>query len=110
MPAVIGTATSSDWSFSGSLLTFFFPVGLFVVVATTLYLQFSRPHTIPGLKPLMPARATASASAPPAAQAGAAHDEDAAPAAPHQSRRSDTDEQEAAGARDDHHDEPGAAG
>jgi hypothetical protein len=51
MPAVIGTATSSDWSFGGALLTFFFPIGLFIVVAASLYLAFTRPHAVPGRKP-----------------------------------------------------------
>lgn len=41
---VIAAATGSDWSAGGSLLTFYFPIGLFVVVATILYLLFSRPH------------------------------------------------------------------
>ena len=44
MPAVIAAATGSDWNAGGSLFTFYFPVGLFVVVATILYLLFSRPH------------------------------------------------------------------
>jgi hypothetical protein len=57
MPPVIGTATTSDWSFAGSLLTFFFPVILFIVVATALYLEFTRPHTVPGLAPANPAPA-----------------------------------------------------
>jgi hypothetical protein len=52
MPAVIGTATSSDWSSGGALLTFFFPIGLFIVIAAALYLAFTRPHTVPGRKPL----------------------------------------------------------
>jgi hypothetical protein len=62
VPAVIGTAVSSDWSSGGALLTFFFPVVLFVVVATTLYLQFSRPHTVPGQRPPTVARASAAAA------------------------------------------------
>jgi hypothetical protein len=65
MPAVIGTATTSDWSSAGALLTFYFPLGLFIVIAVVLYLQFSRPHTIPGLKPL-----AASASVPRTAPSG----------------------------------------
>lgn len=44
MPAVIAGATGSDWSAGGAILTFYFPVALFVVVAGTLYLLFSRPH------------------------------------------------------------------
>lgn len=52
MPEVLAAATGSDWNAGGSLLTFYFPVGLFIVVAVSLYLQFSRPHTVPGLRPL----------------------------------------------------------
>jgi hypothetical protein len=63
MPPVIGTATSSDWSSGGALLTFFFPIVLFVVIAAALYLRLSRPHTVPGLKPLTPA-ATVPRTAP----------------------------------------------
>lgn len=44
MPGVIAAATGSDWNAAGSLLTFYFPVGLFVIVAGTLYLLLSRPH------------------------------------------------------------------
>ena len=44
MPGVLAAATGSDWNAGGSILTFYFPVGLFVVVAGILYLLFSRPH------------------------------------------------------------------
>lgn len=44
MPGVIAAATGSDWNAAGSLLTFYFPAGLFVIVAGTLYLLLSRPH------------------------------------------------------------------
>jgi hypothetical protein len=75
MPAVIGTATSSDWSFGGALLTFFFPIGLFIVVAASLYLAFTRPHAVPGRKPL-PARGAVSGEQPTVA---ADHDPDLPP-------------------------------
>jgi hypothetical protein len=111
MPPVIGTAITSDWSFSGSLLTCLFPLGLFIVIATTLYLQFSRPHTVPGLRPLTPARATAPAAAEQARREAAGHGEDAAPAAPDpQASGSRPDGQRATGAGDDHRQAPGAAG
>ena len=48
MPGVIAAATGSDWNAGGSIMTFYFPVGLFVAVATILYLLFSRPHKVPG--------------------------------------------------------------
>ena len=65
MPPVIGTATTSDWSSAGALLTFYFPLGLFIVIALILYLQFSRPHTVPGLQ-----RLAASAPEPRTAPSG----------------------------------------
>jgi hypothetical protein len=54
-----GTLPTGDWSLAGSILTFAFPVGLFIVVATVLYYQFTRPHTVPGHRELMPAAAMA---------------------------------------------------
>jgi hypothetical protein len=51
VPAVTSTLTSSDWSSGGALLTFYFPIVLFAVIAIALYLQFSRPHTVPGHRP-----------------------------------------------------------
>jgi hypothetical protein len=53
--ALTAAATDSAWNAGGSLLTFYFPIGLLVLVVALLYLQFARPHTIPGRKPLMPA-------------------------------------------------------
>jgi hypothetical protein len=82
---VIAAATGSDWSAGGSLLTFYFPVGLFVVVATILYLLFSRPHRrVPAHRGLATAHAggatlaqpqrvrSASAGGAPAAEASTA--------------------------------------
>ncbi len=40
----------------GSVLTFAFPVGVFLVVAVVLYMAFSRPHQVPGHKQLAPAQ------------------------------------------------------
>jgi hypothetical protein len=56
VPAVLAAATGSDWNAGGSIFTFYFPVGLFIVIAALLYLQFTRPHAIPGRRPLAPAR------------------------------------------------------
>jgi len=73
MPAVIGTATSSDWSSGGALLTFFFPIVLFLVIAAALYLEFTRQHTVPGLR-ANPARGSTSPGQP---HARTAHDDEA---------------------------------
>lgn len=62
MPGVLAAATGSDWNAGGSIFTFYFPVGLFVVVATILYLLFSRPHKrIPRHRGLASAPAAAGA-------------------------------------------------
>jgi hypothetical protein len=67
VPGVLAAATGSDWNADGSIMTFYFPVGLFVVVAAILYLLFSRPHKrIPARRALAPAH-------PGPADPGAAH-------------------------------------
>lgn len=42
----------------GSILTFAFPMALFIVAAVVLYLLFTRPHQVPGHKKLASARAS----------------------------------------------------
>ena len=54
----------SDWSLAGSIMTFAIPVGLFVVVATILYFLYTRPHTVPGHRDLVPAGGRHTAGAP----------------------------------------------
>jgi hypothetical protein len=39
---------SDGWSFGGSILTFAFPMLLFIVVAATLYVQYTKPASVPG--------------------------------------------------------------
>jgi len=95
---VLAAATGSDWNAGGSILTFYFPVGLFLVIAAILCLQFGRPHTIPGRRPLAVARTSANGRAVAAATAATAGgDADAG-----------HDEQHRSGAEGDH--EPPAAG
>jgi hypothetical protein len=56
MPVTILAIGTSDGADGGAILTFAFPVGLFVVVAVILYLLFSRPHRrVPGRRALVPA-------------------------------------------------------
>ena len=50
LAAVVG----SDWTLAASIMTFAIPVGLFVVVATILYFLYTRPHTVPGHRDLVP--------------------------------------------------------
>jgi hypothetical protein len=41
-------ASSSAWSFGGSILTFAFPMLLFIVVACALYVVYTKPELVPG--------------------------------------------------------------
>jgi hypothetical protein len=38
----------SAWTFGGSILSFAFPMILFIVVAATLYILYTKPEFIPG--------------------------------------------------------------
>jgi hypothetical protein len=51
VPALLAAA-NANWNAGGSILTFYFPIGLFVVIAVLLYLQLSRPHKVPGHRQL----------------------------------------------------------
>ena len=46
MPVI--AATTMGWSYGGSILSFLFPMILFVVVATSLYVVFTKPSVVPG--------------------------------------------------------------
>lgn len=91
MPGVLAATAGSDWSEGGALLTFYFPLGLFIVVAAALYLRFSRPHAVPGRAPLTAAVAARRAAAAPQGT-------DAAPPPPSLSDSAGADERPAADA------------
>jgi len=83
-------AVGSDWTLAASIMTFAIPVALFVVVATVLYFLYTRPHTVPGHRDLVPAtgggatgsgRHAAGAPRPAAAQQPPAQRPPAAPPA-----------------------------
>jgi hypothetical protein len=46
VPGVIEAA--SAWSYGGAILTFLFPMILFLVVATGLYVVYTKPSVVPG--------------------------------------------------------------
>jgi hypothetical protein len=75
---ILAQHPSGDWSLAGAIMTFAIPVGLFIIVATILYFQYTRPHVTPGHRALVPAAAGAGAGAGTAAAVPAAP----APAAP----------------------------
>jgi hypothetical protein len=48
---VDGSITASavmDWSYGASILTFVFPMLLFIAVAAALYVVYTKPHLVPG--------------------------------------------------------------
>ena len=48
MHHLIADPAGSAWSFGGSILTFAFPEILFIVVAVTLYVLYTKPEFVPG--------------------------------------------------------------
>lgn len=50
MPGVITAAASSTsaWNYGGSIMTFAFPMILFLTVAISLYVVFTKPSVVPG--------------------------------------------------------------
>lgn len=66
---ILAQHPSGDWTLAGAIMTFAIPVGLFVIVATILYFQYTRPHVTPGHRRLVPAAAGAAAGTAPAAPA-----------------------------------------
>jgi hypothetical protein len=56
---LLAAGVGSDWSPDGTLLTFLFPLCLFIVVGALLSILYSRPHRIPGHSDLAPTSATA---------------------------------------------------
>jgi hypothetical protein len=48
MSGVIAAPNVMGWSYGGSILSFLFPMILFLVVATSLYVVFTKPSVVPG--------------------------------------------------------------
>jgi hypothetical protein len=48
VPGLTATAAGSAWSYGGSILTFVFPMLLFLIVAAVLWVLFTKPQVVPG--------------------------------------------------------------
>ena len=48
MNTVIADPAGGAWTFGGSILTFAFPMLLFIVVACALYVAYTKPELVPG--------------------------------------------------------------
>ncbi len=68
MPGLIAAGAAANWTYGGSILTFAFPMLLFVAVAWALYVLFTKPHLVPGHR--YHAETRASDAPPPAAMPG----------------------------------------
>ena len=77
MHGLIADGAGGAWTFGGSILTFAFPMILFIVVAGALYVLYTKPEFVPGHRapgierPVsytpVPGKPTAEAQAQPAA-------------------------------------------
>lgn len=69
---ILAQLPTGDWTQAAAIMTFAIPVGLFVIVATVLYFLYTKPHTVPGHRDLVPAtgsgRSAVGAPRPPSAQ------------------------------------------
>jgi hypothetical protein len=64
---VHGLITASavmDWSYGASILTFVFPMLLFIGVAAALYVVYTKPHLVPGHHYEMQMRSVSHTAAP----------------------------------------------
>ena len=50
MHELIASSPSGDWTYGAAILTFAFPMVLFIVVASALYILYTKPHLVPGHK------------------------------------------------------------
>jgi hypothetical protein len=56
---VIPLAASYNWNNGSAVMTLVLPLGFFIVVMAALYFVFTRPHTVPGRRPIAGARPVA---------------------------------------------------
>ena len=60
-----GTLTpTGDWTYGAAILSFAFPMLLFIAVAGALYVLYTKPHLVPGHRYNMQLRATTATTAP----------------------------------------------
>ena len=61
---IVAASPSGDWSYGGAILTFAFPVTLFILVAGALYIVYTKPHLVPGHRYQMQLRPTTATAMP----------------------------------------------
>ena len=48
MHGLIASSPSGDWTYGAAILTFAFPMILFIVVGSALYILYTKPELVPG--------------------------------------------------------------
>jgi len=76
---VIADSAGGAWSFGGSILTFAFPMILFIAVACALYVAYTKPELVPGHRNPAAQRAVTYTAVPGAAQPHSAQPQPARP-------------------------------
>ena len=59
MHEVIPLAASYNWNNGSAVMTLVLPLGFFIIVIAAMYVVFTRPHTVPGRRPITGARPVA---------------------------------------------------
>ena len=72
MHSVIAAVSVTYYPLGAQVMTLVLPLGFFIVVMAALYFVFSRPHTVPGRRPIAGARPVAPADPGHAASLAAA--------------------------------------
>ena len=66
-----GTLTpTGDWTYGAAILSFAFPMLLFIAVAGALYVLYTKPHLVPGHRYNMQMRSITATAAPETAAPG----------------------------------------
>jgi hypothetical protein len=61
---MISAAAGSDWTYGASILTFVFPMLLFIAVGAALYVLYTKPHLVPGHRYQVQMRPVSQTAAP----------------------------------------------
>jgi hypothetical protein len=64
VPGVIAASPTGDWTYGAAILTFVFPMLLFIFVAGALYVVYTKPHLVPGHRYTMQVGSAVATAAP----------------------------------------------
>jgi len=61
---LIASSPTGDWSYGAAILTFAFPMVLFIAIAAALYILYTKPHLVPGHRYNMVLRSASDTAVP----------------------------------------------